>query len=265
MTENQLRKRVVDDALGWLGANQGDAKHLDLLRVYNNYKPLPRGYKVQVNDHYCATFVSACWIKADVASVAVIECSVPKMVVLAQNAGIWQEKDSYVPNKGDAVVYDWEDTGKGDNTGYPDHVGIVESVSGGVISVIEGNRPRGCVRRWKLNVDGRYIRGFITPAFYKIASPDKTVRQVAIEVINGKWSVWPFRKSKLEKAGYDYEAVQAEVNRLLKNGKTYTVKKGDTLSGIAKRYNTTVARLAEDNEIANPNIIYVGQKIRIFY
>lgn len=43
----------------------------------------------------------------------------------------------------------------------------------------------------------------------------------------------------------------------------YTVRKGDTLSGIAKKYNTTVTFLAKLNNIQNVNLIYVGQKIRI--
>ena len=44
---------------------------------------------------------------------------------------------------------------------------------------------------------------------------------------------------------------------------TYTVKAGDTLSQIAKKYGTTVNKLATDNNISNPNKIYVGQKIKI--
>ena len=47
------------------------------------------------------------------------------------------------------------------------------------------------------------------------------------------------------------------------NDEVYTVKSGDTLSGIALRYNTTYQKLAEYNNIPNPSIIYVGQKIRI--
>lgn len=43
----------------------------------------------------------------------------------------------------------------------------------------------------------------------------------------------------------------------------YTVVRGDTLSGIAKKYNTTYQKLAEYNGIKNPNIISVGQKIKI--
>ena len=47
------------------------------------------------------------------------------------------------------------------------------------------------------------------------------------------------------------------------SGSTYTVKKGDTLSAIAKKYGTTVAKLANDNNIKNPNLINIGQKIEI--
>ena len=44
---------------------------------------------------------------------------------------------------------------------------------------------------------------------------------------------------------------------------TYTVKKGDTLSEIALKYNTTVSKLVSLNNISNPNLIYVGQKLII--
>lgn len=43
----------------------------------------------------------------------------------------------------------------------------------------------------------------------------------------------------------------------------YTVKKGDTLSGIAKKFNTTYQKIAKDNGIDNPSLITVGQKLVI--
>ena len=46
-------------------------------------------------------------------------------------------------------------------------------------------------------------------------------------------------------------------------GVTYTVKKGDTLSGIAKKYKTTVSHLGTINHIKNYNKIYVGQVLKI--
>ena len=47
------------------------------------------------------------------------------------------------------------------------------------------------------------------------------------------------------------------------NSKYYQVKKGDTLSKIAKENNTTVEKLVKINNIKNPNLIYVGQSLKI--
>jgi len=44
---------------------------------------------------------------------------------------------------------------------------------------------------------------------------------------------------------------------------TYTVKSGDTLSGIAEKFNTTVDKLASLNGIKNKNLIRVGQKLKV--
>ena len=44
---------------------------------------------------------------------------------------------------------------------------------------------------------------------------------------------------------------------------TYTVKSGDTLSGIAKKFGTTVQNLVKLNNIANPNLIYPNQVLKI--
>ena len=64
-------------------------------------------------------------------------------------------------------------------------------------------------------------------------------------------------------AGKKVETVQETVQTTATNDTVYTVKSGDTLYGIALKYNTTYQKLAEYNNIANPSIIYVGQKIRI--
>lgn len=44
---------------------------------------------------------------------------------------------------------------------------------------------------------------------------------------------------------------------------TYKIKKGDTLSGIASRYGTSVSALAKANNIKNPNLIYAGNTLTI--
>lgn len=92
----------------------------------------------------------------------------------------------------------------------------------------------------------------------------KTNEEIANEVINGLWGNGDDRKKNLEAAGYDYAEIQKLVNALVKpKAEYYTVKRGDTLSGIAKKYNTTVAYLQNVNGIKNPNKIYIGQKIKI--
>ena len=47
------------------------------------------------------------------------------------------------------------------------------------------------------------------------------------------------------------------------NYKLYTIKRGDTLYSISRRYNTTIANLVRINRIQNPNIIYAGRTIKI--
>ena len=93
----------------------------------------------------------------------------------------------------------------------------------------------------------------------------KSVDEIAKEVIEGKWANGAARKAKLKAAGYDYDEVQRRVNELLAEKKTvyYTVKKGDTLTAIANKYNTTVTKLKTANGIKNANVIYVGQKLKI--
>ena len=93
----------------------------------------------------------------------------------------------------------------------------------------------------------------------------KTNDQIASEVIAGKWGNGDDRKQRLTSAGYNYTVIQAIVNKLMCANKAvyYTVRSGDTLSGIASKYGTTYQKLAQMNGIANPNIIYAGQRIRV--
>jgi LysM repeat protein len=49
-----------------------------------------------------------------------------------------------------------------------------------------------------------------------------------------------------------------------KNYIEYIVKSGDTLSAIAQKYNTTYQKIAQDNNISNPNLIYPNQKLKIY-
>lgn len=70
----------------------------------------------------------------------------------------------------------------------------------------------------------------------KYVYPNKTVVELANEVIQGKWDNYPKRKELLEQAGYNYNEVQKRVNEILKNQSNF--KKGDKVKVInAIQYN----------------------------
>lgn len=169
MTEKQLRQNVADIIESWVGASRGSATHLEILRIYNTHTPLARGYKVQVGDAYCATTVSADWIAAGISDWTGTECGCDKFIEIAKAKEIWIEDDAHVPKIGEACLYDWDDSGSGDNRGSADHIGIVTSVSGSSFVVTEGNINGGKVGRRPMQVNGRYIRGFICPDYAAIA------------------------------------------------------------------------------------------------
>lgn len=158
------RASMIEQAQAWVGRNEADGSFKSIIDTYNSHTPLARGYELKYTDEWCAGFVSAVAIATGNTDNVPLEVSCPRMIQIAQNMGIWQESDGYVPSPADIILYDWDDSGNGDNTANPDHVGIVESVSDGVITVIEGNMSEKVGRR-SLDVDGRYIRGFITPEY----------------------------------------------------------------------------------------------------
>lgn len=97
--------------------------------------------------------------------------------------------------------------------------------------------------------------------FIKDPEPTIDIEQIAKDVINGKYGNGQERKQKL---GNLYEQVQHKVNEMLKNNEIiYIVKKGDCLCNIAKKFNTTVNKIATDNGITNVDLIHIGQKLII--
>lgn len=155
---------ILDVARGWLGCKESNGTHKKIIDVYNAHKPLARGYKVKYTDSWCATFVSACAIKVGYTDIIPLECSCNQMINGFKKIGRWCEDDAHLPSPGDVIFYDWQDKGVGDNKGSSDHVGIVEKVEGNTITVIEGNKNDAVGRR-KLQVNGRYIRGYGLPKY----------------------------------------------------------------------------------------------------
>ena len=138
------------------------------------------------------------------------------MIAKLKDMRIWQENDAHVPAPGDLIFYDWQDSGKGDNSGAPDHVGMVEKVSGKTITVIEGNY-HDSVKRRTIQADSRYIRGYGLPDYAAIAasmvSPKIAIPVAAQQVLNGLWGNGQTRKDRLSAAGYTPDEM-IEIQRL---------------------------------------------------
>jgi len=87
---------------------------------------------------------------------------------------------------------------------------------------------------------------------------DKTDTDFAAIIKNGGFNGYKKSTKSTTAAAKKTTTTTAKTNTTV-----YTVKSGDTLSGIAKKYGTTVAKLVKDNGIKNANLIYAGQKIKI--
>lgn len=228
------RSAVLALIESWVGKNEADGSYKEIIDIYNTYSPLPRGTKMQYGWAWCACTWSALMIKLGYTDIAPIEISCGYLIENAKAMGVWEENDAYVPNVGDAVLYDWDDDGVGDNTGWPDHVGTVTYVNynEGYMVVTEGNYSNA-VKKRTISLNGKYIRGFITPKYSSETVVDQTgtssvveeksVETLAREVIAGMWGSGQTRKDKLTAAGYDYATVQAKVNEIL-NGSATTAK-----------------------------------------
>lgn len=157
-------KNIIEQAKAWIGRSEATGTHKEIVDVYNSHKPLARGYKVKYTDAWCSTFVSAVAIKCGYTDIIPTECGCQQQIELFKKLGAWIEDESRVPNLGDIIFYDWDDNGVGDNKGYSDHVGIVEKVNGGMITIIEGNYQNAVGRR-NIAVNAKCIRGYAVPKY----------------------------------------------------------------------------------------------------
>ena len=187
-TENELRKKVANTINEWIGTKEGSKNYQAILKIYNNSTNIDRVAKE--GEGWCGVTVSTAWLKLGIAQYICygFNCNVMKEQAAAK--GIWVEKDNYVPKVGDAVLFDWDDNGVGDNTGTIDHIGLITFVNGNSFIVTEGNYDHQ-VKTRTMTVNSRYIRGFITPNYAYIAKhavQTIPVPSISIQGVgNGKW------------------------------------------------------------------------------
>ena len=172
---------ILKQARSWLGCNEADGSHKKIIDTYNSHKPLARGYKLKYTDSWCAGYVSAVAIACKATDIIPTECGCQKMIDLFKKIGCWQEDESVTPQPGWIMFYDWQDDGKGDNSGWSDHVGIVEKVEGDLITVIEGNYDNKVQRR-NIRVNYKYIRGYGVPKYDTEPAEKPATKAIAIEM-----------------------------------------------------------------------------------
>lgn len=164
MTEDAIRRKVADTALALVGIKEGTAEHKKIIDTYNAKLPkLPRGYKMTYTDAWCAATMSYIGIILGITDIILPECSCSAMIELYKKAGRWEERDDYVPELADIVMYDW-DAQKGECTGAPEHTGMIVGRKGNTLMVMEGNYDNQCKIR-EICVEYVKIRGFCMPDY----------------------------------------------------------------------------------------------------
>ena len=199
------------------------AGHRRIVDTYNGQNPLPVGYKLKIDDDWCAAFVTAMSILSGNYALTGGECGVERFVRdVFQKKGIWLGKVR--PQAGDIIIFDW------DANYWADHIGYVESVSGDTVYTIEGNSGSpSAVRRQSYTWNMWQIKGYARPK-WDDASPaplsvgGKSIDAIAQEVLTGAWGNGDERRNRLTSAGYDYTEVQAKINAIL-NGDSAPARK----------------------------------------
>lgn len=156
----------------WIGYNEKNGRYLMIIRIYNSKSPLPRGYAVQPDDEWCDTAISAAGIESGMDDLIGRECGCEEHIKIFKQMGIWIEDGTITPEPGYIILYNWNDSTQ-PNDGRADHIGAVESVHNGQITVIEGNKGEAVARR-VLSVGNGYIRGYAKPKFEKTSGSANT-------------------------------------------------------------------------------------------
>lgn len=168
-----MSKDIVSVAQSYIGVSVGSYEHRQFVDVYNTFRPLPRSYKVRYDDPWCDVFVSFCIYKAGLRDTLGVECGCPSHVAFLKKNKLWTTDK---PSSGFLVFFS-------SNGNVPDHVGIVETVSGNSITTIEGN-SNGQVRRNYYHLDDKYILGYGVNEEFSHSSVAKRIGTVNVEALN---------------------------------------------------------------------------------
>ena len=208
--------------------NAGKGNYTRFAREYCNFA----GVNLQ-GQAWCDMFVDTCFVEAFGTKKAKellggFSAYTPTSALYYQKMNRWYASN---PKVGDQIFFK--------SSTRINHTGIVYKVTSSTVYTIEGNTSGGKdvvangggVFEKEYSLKNSRIAGYGRPNYDK---EEKSKNDEKAEKPDTKLV-------------YDY----------------YTVKPGDTLSKIARKYNTTVDKLVKLNNIKNANVINIGQKLKV--
>lgn len=178
--ESVARAKIVSKAVDDIGIRQGSKAHKKIIDTFNTVKPdgAPMTYTAPWCDAYVSALAIETFGKEAAKEYFPLSYNCNTTIAKAQKMGIWKEDDAYKPKPGDLILYDWDDSGRGENKGSADHIGIVRYVTSDSIHVIEGNKGvTEQVGERIIAINGRYIRGFVTPKYDLVTIQGRIIRE----------------------------------------------------------------------------------------
>lgn len=162
VSEDDNRNRVVSIAQSYLGIHESTARFREeIIDEYNRLKPADL-YRMDYDSAWCACFYSLVALKSGFSDIFPLGVGCTTLMRKYKEAGRFSYRDSYSPRPGDACFYTW--SGSGPDSSDSDHIGIVESVSGNTMTVIEGNYSDS-VKRRTVKTDSSSIVGYGRPDY----------------------------------------------------------------------------------------------------
>lgn len=207
----QKNPAILDDKVAGAGSDNYTKYGRDMHKIYPSVMDFPA--------YWCDCFVDWCFYKAyGIATAKSLLCGNFDDYTVA-SCQMYQNKKALgtVPKIGSQAFF----TRNGRVSGCH-HTGLVVGVTATTFTTIEGNTSGasgvvanggGVAKKTYKTADyaGRVLFGYP-----KYDTGGKSIDDIAREVIAGKWGTGTARKQRLTDAGYDYAAVQARVNKILK-------------------------------------------------
>lgn len=198
-----MMRLLNEVATNYIGIREGTQEHKKIIDTYNSIVPLPRYYNLSYNDSWCMAFVSVMALEAGLKDFP-FECSVPIVYNNMLSNGLITNE----PKAGYLIFYSW------DCNSLADHVGIVDTVEGNIITTIEGNYNDE-VKKRTIDISNACILAFgDTSLYYGVDCEELTIHQLALKALRGDFGNGNDRVNAL---GSKYEKVQEEINKILLN------------------------------------------------